>query len=198
MRQQVHARSWAAWFAGLGLGILAAVAPGQAHADSGAWAALKQPGAVAVMRHAIAPGTGDPEYFEIGDCSTQRNLDDRGRAQARAVGDAFRTNGIEVDRVLTSQWCRCRDTARLLDLAPVEDFPPLNSFFEDRSTRDAQTRETRRFLAEQPDDRRLVLVTHQVNISALTGRFAASGEVIVIDVGPDGEVEVLGEVLIRP
>ncbi len=150
------------------------------------------------MRHAIAPGTGDPAYFEIGDCSTQRNLDDRGRAQARAVGDAFRANGIEVDRVLTSQWCRCRETARLLDLAPVEDFPPLNSFFEDRSTRDQQTRETRRFLAEQPDDEQLMLVTHQVNISALTGQFASSGEVIVIDVGPDGEVEVLGEVLIRP
>ena len=75
-----------------------------ASASEEGWAALKQPGAVAIMRHALAPGTGDPADFRIDDCSTQRNLDDRGRAQARAIGDAFRANGIEAARVLTSQW----------------------------------------------------------------------------------------------
>ncbi len=78
--------------------------------------AFEAPGTVAIMRHAIAPGTGDPSGFDIGDCSTQRNLDDRGRKQARKVGQAFRAAGIAVDRVLTSQWCRCRETARLLEL----------------------------------------------------------------------------------
>lgn len=165
--------------------------------DHRAWQALRQPGTVAIMRHAIAPGTGDPANFELGDCSTQRNLDDRGRQQARDIGAAFRERGIEVDRVLTSQWCRSRDTAELLGLAPVEDFPPLNSFFRDRSARDVQTRKTRNFLAQLPDSERVVLVTHQVNITALTGEFASSGEVIIIEIADDGTVQVLGDLLIR-
>lgn len=163
-----------------------------------AWDALERPGAIAIMRHALAPGTGDPSDFRLGDCSTQRNLNEAGRDQARAVGRAFRERGIRIDRVLTSQWCRCRETADLLDLAPVEAFRPLNSFYEDRSTRGAQTIQTRDFLAERAGDKRLLLVTHQVNISALTGRFASSGEVIVIDVGDDGAVRVLGEIHIAP
>jgi len=172
---------------------------GARHADAeGPWSALRRPGAVAVMRHAIAPGFSDPPEFDVHDCSTQRNLDATGRAQARAIGAAFRENGIDIDRVLTSQWCRCRDTAELLDLGPVEEFPALNSFFEDRSTRGTQTQVVRDFLARQPDDRRLMLVTHQVNITALTGRGTSSGEVVVIDVATDGTVEVLGEVLVRP
>jgi phosphohistidine phosphatase SixA len=162
-----------------------------------AWAALQEPGTIAVMRHALAPGGGDPANFELGDCSTQRNLNDAGREQARRIGQAFRDQGIQVDRVLTSQWCRCRDTAELLDLAPVEDFPALNSFFQDRSTRDQQTAAVRDFLAEAPDDDKLVLVTHQVNITALTDVFPSSGEVVVIEVGDDGAVDVRGTVLIR-
>ncbi len=161
-----------------------------------AWAALKEPGTVAIMRHARAPGTGDPAAFTLGDCGTQRNLDAAGRRQARAIGDAFREHGIDVDKVLTSQWCRCRDTARLLDLAPAEPFPALNSFFEDRGTADAQTEAVRRFLARQPQGRKLVLVTHQVNITALTGVFPASGEVVAIEVADDGEVTVRGRVRI--
>ena len=177
-------------------GILAALllAP-QAGAQ---WEALKRPGAVAIMRHAIAPGTGDPETFRLGDCSTQRNLDGRGRAQARAIGAAIRAAGVEVDRVLTSQWCRSRETAELLGLGPVQEMPALNSFFEDRSTRDRQTRALRDWLAALPEDERVILVTHQVNITALTGRGVASGEVFVLDVGPGGSVEVADEILLRP
>ena len=171
--------------------------PGAA-ADGTAWKALQQPGNVAIMRHAIAPGTGDPANFTLGDCSTQRNLDATGRAQAQAIGAAFREHGVGVDRVLTSQWCRSRETAELLDLGPVKAFPPLNSFFRDRSTADAQTRRTRDFLASLPDDERVVLVTHQVNITALTDRFPSSGEVLVIDPGDDGTIETLGSIQIRP
>lgn len=165
---------------------------------SGDWEALKRPGAVAIMRHAIAPGTGDPAEFRLGDCSTQRNLDERGREQARAIGAAIRAAGVEVDRVLTSQWCRSRETAELLGLGPVEEMPALNSFFEDRSTREAQTRALRAHLAGLRNDERVVLVTHQVNITALTGRGVSSGEVFVLDVKPDGAVEVIDEILIRP
>lgn len=171
--------------------------PPAAGASEAAWAALARPGTVAIMRHAYAPGVGDPADFRLGDCSTQRNLDARGRAQARAVGEAFRARGIAVDRVLSSQWCRARETAELLGLAPVEDLPALNSFFADRSTSSEQTAAARAFLATLPPDGRAVLVTHQVNITALTGRGVASGEVFVLEVGEGGAVKLLGEILIR-
>jgi Histidine phosphatase superfamily (branch 1) len=106
------------------------------------WAAARADGAILLMRHAIAPGTGDPSGFDLGDCATQRSLSDEGRAQARDTGAAIREAGIAVTHVLTSQWCRCRDTARLLNLGPVQDWPSLNSFFEVRSTAAAQTAET--------------------------------------------------------
>lgn len=174
-----------------------ALAPAAASARSG-WDAVKKPGAIAIMRHALAPGSGDPEDFRLGDCSTQRNLNEAGREQARAFGRAFRSHGVPVDRVFTSEWCRCRETAELLGLAPVEAFPPLNSFFADRSTRESQTRQARDFLTGLSESARPVLVTHQVNISALTGRFASSGEVIVIEVSEKGTIQVLGEILIAP
>jgi len=160
------------------------------------WQALGRPGAVALLRHALAPGTGDPADFTLGDCSTQRNLDARGRAQARAIGAAFRARGVAVDGVYTSRWCRCRETAALLGLGPVAELAALDSFFGDRSRRDAQTRAVRAFLAAQPADARLVLVTHFVNIRALTGRGARSGEIVVAARRGDGALEVTGAILI--
>ena len=186
---------------GLGLGAVIAVSASQMQiglANESAWEVLRQPGAVAIMRHALAPGTGDPANFNLDDCATQRNLDERGRQQARDIGRAFRDRGITVDRVLTSQWCRSQETAELLELAEVEDFPALNSFFRQRAQAQAQTGVVRDYLATMPDDQRLILVTHQVNITALTGRFPASGEIFVIDVTPDGSVSFLGEILIDP
>jgi phosphohistidine phosphatase SixA len=159
------------------------------------WEAVSQPGAIAIMRHALAPGTGDPPNLTIGDCSTQRNLDQRGRSQAQAIGAAFRERGIVFDVVFSSQWCRTRETAELLNLGPVVEAPSLNSFFRDFSTRDQQTAETRELIAES--EGRLMLVTHQVNISALTGKSTRSGEVLVIRSTRDG-VEVLGSILIEP
>lgn len=167
--------------------------PGLASAND--WDALEQPGAMAVMRHALAPGTGDPSEFRLDDCATQRNLDARGREQARRIGEAFRARGIAFAQVLSSQWCRTRETADLLDLGPVSDAPPLNSFFQDFSTRERQTRETRTLIGSA--EGRLMLVTHQVNISALTGRGTRSGEVLVIR-ETDGEIEILGSILIDP
>ena len=161
-------------------------------------ARLSEPGTVAVMRHASAPGFGDPASFALDDCATQRNLDARGRAQARETGAAIRAAGATVDRVLTSQWCRCRDTARLLKLGPVEDLPALNSFFRDRSRAEAQTGELRKFLLGLRPDETVVLVTHYVNIQALTGRGVASGEVLLLEIGRDGAVSVAGGVLIDP
>ncbi len=161
-------------------------------------ARLSEPGVVAIMRHALAPGTGDPASFELDDCATQRNLDARGRAQAREIGRAARAAGVTVDRVLTSQWCRCRDTAGLLGLGPVEDLPALNSFFRNPARSGRQTADLRQFLSGLPPEETVVLVTHQVNITALTGRWPASGEVFLLEIGRDGAVSVVDEILIAP
>lgn len=170
--------------------------PGRADDAATVLSMLKQPGVHAIMRHALAPGTGDPGEFRLDDCTTQRNLDDRGREQARAIGEALKGHGIVFDRILTSQWCRCRETAALLGLGTPDDFPGLNSFFQDRSTADAQTEAVRALLTALPQGERALLVTHQVNITALTGRGVSSGEVFLIKTGPDGKVRVIGEFLV--
>jgi broad specificity phosphatase PhoE len=172
--------------------LLALAAPGRA-ADL---AALAQPGTHLIVRHALAPGTGDPDGFTLRDCATQRNLDARGRKQAAALGATLRAAGARFDAVLSSQWCRCLETARLMALGPVTEEPALNSFFGDRARGPAQTRALREVLlaAEGP----LLLVTHQVNITALTGRGVRSGEAFVIRIAPNGAVTVLESVLVDP
>jgi broad specificity phosphatase PhoE len=153
---------------------------------------LDQPGIVVALRHALAPGTGDPAGFVLGDCTTQRNLDDRGRAQARAMGERLRAAGLNDAAVFFSRWCRCLETARLLGLAPVTPLPALDSFFGRRSDGPARTAALRAFLAEQgPNGPPLVLVTHQVNISALVGRGTRSGEGVVLVRQADGDLEAL-------
>jgi len=156
------------------------------------WVSLRGGGNVVLMRHAIAPGGGDPPGFRLGDCSTQRNLSEQGRQQARATGEGFRLRGIPVERVLTSQWCRSRETAELLQLAVVEEYPVLNSFFSDRSTAAEQTKALRRFVGSAAPRGNIVLVTHQVNITELTGVFPASGELVVIRPDGKGGFSVLG------
>lgn len=105
------------------------------------WDALREPGAHAIMRHALAPGTSDPANFDVDDCATQRNLDDRGRAQAKAIGDALRARSITFDRTLSSAWCRSFETAELMALGPPEITPALNSFFQHRHRATGQTRD---------------------------------------------------------
>lgn len=177
--------------------LLTALLPSQSRADehlseAALWDALRTGEAFAIMRHAMAPGTGDPTNFDVDDCSTQRNLNDVGRDQARRIGQRFRDNGIESAEILTSQWCRCRDTAELLGLGEVSAFPALNSFFRNSQNRAPQTTETRDYLATKEIKRPLVLVTHQVNISALIGMYTSSGETLVVKPGVDGAMTLLG------
>ena len=170
------------------------LAPARADELAQLWAALRQGEAVAVMRHAVAPGTGDPASFRLDDCSTQRNLSEEGRAQARAIGERFRAHGIERAKVYSSQWCRCLETARLLDLGPVEPVAALNSFFQDREQGPAQTAEVLELLAASPSGDPIVLVTHQVNVTALTEVFPQSGEVVVARPNEGGGLDVLGRI----
>lgn len=166
-----------------------------AHADEALWSALADGGHVALIRHAHAPGTGDPDDFRLDDCSTQRNLDRTGRDQARRTGQAFRERGVTIARVLSSQWCRCLETAELLALGDVEPFAPLNSFFGDRGREPEQTEAVRALLAEaDADGPSLVLVTHQVNITALTGIYPRSGEIVVLRLGGPDIFETIGAI----
>ncbi len=182
----------------LALALLGAAAPAAAQQQDAAtlWRALRSGGHVALMRHALAPGTGDPAGFRLGDCSTQRNLSEEGQRQAARIGERFRDNGIDSARVLSSQWCRCEETARLLALGPVSALPALNSFFQQTQFRDSRTGALRQWLVEQDLSRPTVLVTHQVNINALTNTYTTSGEIVVVRVGDDGRLAVLGS--IRP
>jgi phosphohistidine phosphatase SixA len=162
-------------------------------ASEAAWSALKQ-GGIVLFRHSNAPGTGDPPGFRLGDCATQRNLDDAGRAQARRIGAAFRDREIAVGRVLTSQWCRAVDTAALAFPGRGIVEPVFNSFFDDRSTEATQTFEARNILLAWRGLGAFVVVTHQVNITALTRIVPASGEGVVLR--PEGDrLTVVGRIL---
>jgi broad specificity phosphatase PhoE len=150
---------------------------------------------VALLRHAEAPGAGDPPGFRLDDCATQRTLSAEGKAQARRIGEAFRRVGTPVEHVYSSQWCRCLETAQLLGLGPVSPLTVLNSFFtQDPDRRERQTAELRAWLDDRRPRGSLVLVTHQVNITALTGIFPASGEAVVVKLLSGGEVEVVGRI----
>ena len=136
-----------------------------------------------LMRHAIAPGSGDLPGFGLEDCSTQRVLSEAGRAQSSAIGARLRTHGIASARVLSSAWCRCKETAELLGLGAVAIEPVLNSFFADRPTTEAQTAALRGLLRDWIEPRPLVLAICQVNITGLIGIFPVSGELLLVYAG---------------
>jgi len=162
---------------------LALVTPAQAQAESDDLIRrLTDGGHVLMIRHALAPGTGDPPEFHLGDCATQRNLDERGRAQARAIGTWLRARGVTTAQVFASQWCRCLETARLMGVGSVVELPALNSFYEQPSNREPNLRALREFLATRPaQGTPTVLVTHQVTIAAITGSGVSSGEGVLVE-----------------
>jgi phosphohistidine phosphatase SixA len=149
--------------------------------------ALRQGGVVLMLRHAQTdPGVGDPPGFQLGQCGTQRNLSEAGRAQSRRIGQALAAQGLVPRAVRSSGWCRCIDTAELA-FGRHEVWPALHSFFAERAAqRDPQTAELRRALARLPARGFEAWVTHQVNITALTGIGVGMGEALVIRGGPDG------------
>ena len=154
---------------------------------------IKRGGHVLMIRHAYAPGNGDPDNFKIGDCGTQRNLDDQGRAQARHIGQWLRRQGIDSARIFSSQWCRCLETAELIGLGPVVELSALNSFFERPRDREPNLAALRAFLSKQPADGGLIiLVTHFVTVSGITGEGVSSGEGVVLRLKGGGDFEFLG------
>jgi broad specificity phosphatase PhoE len=180
--------------------LAAGSATGLAHSQAGEpfWRLLRDGGCVVLMRHAqTEPGVGDPPGFTLGQCRTQRNLSDAGRQQSRRVGEAFRREGIALASVRSSAWCRCTDTAQLAFGAHTV-WPAINSSFQGQGDGDAQTREVMAAVAGLRRPANWMLVTHQVNISALTGDFLVMGELFATrpDPASPGRLKVLARLVL--
>ena len=134
---------------------------------------------VIFIRHALAPGFGDPPDFTKEDCSTQRNLNNKGRLQAQLIGDYLKKSNLLFSEILTSEWCRCIDTAKELDIGQWETFSGLNSFFEGYEKKDTVMAQLRRKLGSLKPSDLVLFVTHQVVITELTGVVPRSGEMVL-------------------
>ena len=143
---------------------------------------LKNGGNLIFIRHAYAPGGGDPENFDINDCSTQRNLDDSGRLQSKEIGNFFFKNKIPVEHVLSSEWCRCKETSEIAFLNfKTKKF--LNSFFSEKfqKNKSLQMKKLKNFIDNWKSDKNLILVTHYVVILEALNYAPSSGEIVVSD-----------------
>ncbi|MCC3528414.1 MAG: histidine phosphatase family protein [Microcoleus sp. PH2017_22_RUC_O_B] len=193
------------WFLGslalvLSIGIMTATTTSDAATNAetqAGWQLLQrgETGLVVAMRHAIAPGTGDPANFKLGDCSTQRNLSAQGRTQAQQIGAEFRNRNIKIARVLSSQWCRCLETAKLINLGKVEPLRTLNSFFSDSSKEARQTATIRKLIVDNRNTKgAIIMVTHQVNITAITDIVPQSGEAVILKSDEQGKIKIVGRI----
>jgi broad specificity phosphatase PhoE len=176
------------------VGLLAWAGP-VARAEKAVWPALRTPGAVVVLRHSFAPGGFDPPDSRLDDCSTQRNLDEIGRAQAIRLGEAFRQQGIAVGAVLSSPRCRCLDTARLA-FGQVQSWGVLQGALNDPELRQRQLAEIRQGLAAHRSGPPLVLVTHGSVVTDLTGLSIRMGEFVVLQRAADGSHAVAGQLYV--
>jgi len=152
---------------------------------------LKKPDHVLLMRHAIAPGIGDPAGYKLQDCKTQRNLDATGRAQAQKTGLWLKAQGVNDAIVFTSAWCRCKETAENLAFSMPIMEPSLNSFFDDRRQGPQSNLNLQKFIGKQlkiKGEKALILVTHHVNIAAFTGENVGSGDMVLAKVNSAGKM----------
>ena len=162
--------------------------PGIAVGSDDLWALLQGGGQIILVRHAVTtPGAGDPPGMRLDDCSTQRNLSEEGRAHARRIGEAFRKRDVPVERVFSSPWCRCLETARLA-FGKADVSTPLSNLFGRYENRESQLRQLRGLVKQKPRTGNLVLVTHGSTVAALTGVSPGTGELVVVS----GDAEVLG------
>ena len=148
----------------------------------------------AMIRHSIAPGMGDPDFFKLRDCKTQRNLSKEGREQSIKIGKLFKDHKVKKANVYSSQWCRCIETAEYMNLGKINVEPGLNSFFQEIVTKEKTLSILRERLNEIESNQQLVLmVTHQVTITAVTGITVSSGGVVAFSTksGESREVKIL-------
>mgnify|MGYP000864569527 CR=1 FL=1 len=168
--------------------------------EAAAWAALKAGGHFVLIRHASTEaGLGDPPGYKLGDCATQRNLSPAGRDEARRLGERLRAEGVVVDKAYASPWCRCRDTADLA-FGKSEEWEALSSFFDRREREPELTKRVKNRIGTYSTRRpkgNIAMVTHHVNIQALTGHAVGTGEMVVVR--PDGccGLKTVGRIAIR-
>ena len=154
-----------------------------AQADEVNWKSAQEGNKIILIRHALAPGGGDPAGFKIDDCETQRNLNQRGIAQSKKIGDLFEKNNIPIDQVLSSQWCRCKDTAKYA-FKIFKEFSALNSTFQSPydKNKSRQLKEIKNFVKNwDGKGKNLILITHYSIITAITNAVPASGEIVFTD-----------------
>lgn len=169
----------------------------QAQATEAGWALLREGEHVVLLRHAMAPGVAEPANFDIEKCSTQRRLSERGRQQARKIGALFAARAAPTEQVLTSRYCRARDTADLA-FGEAEDFAALDPPSGDEAARKQQLDAIRAAIRDYSGSGNLVLVTHLETIQALTGQPAREGEAVIVAPqaeGQDGPLRVLGRII---
>ena len=141
---------------------------------------LQKGGNIIFIRHALAPGNGDPENIDLRDCTTQRNLDDRGIEQSKKIGEFFKKNNIPIDIVLSSEWCRCKDTAKFA-FNEFKTFDALNSFYDEKfyKFKEKQIEKLNMYIKEWDSNKNLVLITHYVVISEMLNLAVSSGELAI-------------------
>ena len=152
---------------------------------------LKKSDAVLLMRHALAPGIGDPAGYKLQDCKSQRNLDATGRAQAQKTGQWLKAQGVGNALVFTSAWCRCKETAENLAFGTPALEASLNSFFDDMRQGPQSNANLQKFIVGQlksKGDKALILVTHHVNIVEFTGENVGSGDMVLAKVNSAGKL----------
>jgi len=143
---------------------------------------LKKDGKLIFIRHAYAPGGGDPDNFDINDCNTQRNLSNAGRKQANKIGSFFTSNNILIDKIFSSEWCRCKETA-LIAFNDFENKSFLNSFFSSKfaENKDSQMKKLKEFINNWDGKNNVIFVTHYVVISEILNYASSSGEIVISD-----------------
>ena len=151
-------------------------------ADQSVIKELQKGGKIVFIRHSLAPGNGDPDNIDLTKCDTQRNLNQEGIEQSKKIGKLFKENNIQIDKVLSSEWCRCKDTARFA-FNNYETFKGLNSFYQEKfyKYKDEQITSLKKYISNWNGEKNLVLVTHFVVISEMLNFGTSSGEIVVID-----------------
>ena len=173
------------------------LSPQPAQADEAMWKLLQRGGQVVLMRHPVTdPGVGDPEGMQLGDCSTQRNLNDEGRAHASRIGEALRARKVEIGRVLASPWCRCVETARLAVDDVPQPSPALGNVFGQQDIAPSQLAQLRQLAGDRPPRGNALLVSHGSTIFALTGVSPATGEMVVLTPFGRGQFRVAGRITV--
>ncbi len=151
-------------------------------ADQSVIKELQKGGKIVFIRHALAPGNGDPDNIDLVNCETQRNLNQQGIEQSKKIGKLFKDNNIKIDKVLSSEWCRCKDTARFA-FNNYAIFKGLNSFYQDKfyKYKDDQIKSLKKYISNWNGKKNLILVTHFVVISEMLNFGTSSGEIVVIE-----------------